>query len=147
MEVAKDDQRFRRIQSEMEVKRAELRSRLYQLQTTQGENKFLEGVVDDYKRYYAYIKNQKAEELAALQMIGQYVDSIAASTELTEDAISKSKQQQHELLRKTNAIKKELDEIMKAEKGPQRTAIEAAPARPAIEDASRQEVRSDKGAI
>ena len=138
MEVAKDDQRFRRIQSEMEVKRADLRSRLHQLQSTQHENKFLEGVVDDYKKYYAYIKSQKEEELAAIQMISQYIDSIAASTSLTDDAIKQSKRQQHELLRKASAIKKELDEIISAtgDRPPLRM--------PAIEDAA---ARSDKQAI
>ena len=106
MEVAKDDQRFRRIQSELEVKRADLRSRLHQLQSTQHENRFLEGVVDDYKKYYTYIKNQKEEELAAIQMISQYIDSIAASTSLTDDAIKQSKIQQHELLRKAKCYQK-----------------------------------------
>lgn len=112
MEIAKSDQRFTRLQSELEAKRMDLRDRLRELKSIQHENKYLTGVIDDYNKYYNVIKNQKKEELAALQMISQYIDSVAASTTLTEDAIKQSRIQQHELLTKADKIKKELDEIL-----------------------------------
>ena len=112
MEIAKNDQRFTRLQNELEVKRADLRNRLRELQSIQHENKYLSGVIADYNKYYNVIKHQKQEELAALQMISQYIDSVAASTTLTEDAIQQSKRQQHELLDKADKIKKELDEVL-----------------------------------
>tara|TARA_A200000113_G_scaffold152722_1_gene137634 strand:+ start:2738 stop:3124 length:387 start_codon:yes stop_codon:yes gene_type:complete len=112
MEIAKNDQRFTRLQSELEAKRMDLRSRLRELKNIQQENKYVTGVIDDYNKYYNVIKNQKREELAALQMISQYIDSVAASTTLTEDAIKQSRIQQHELLTKADKIKKELDEVL-----------------------------------
>ena len=112
MEIAKNDQRFTRLQSELEAKRMDLRSRLRELKNIQQENKYVTGVIDDYNKYYNVIKNQKREELAALQMISQYIDSVAASTTLTEDAIKQSRIHQHELLTKADKIKKELDEVL-----------------------------------
>ena len=112
MEIAKSDQRFTRLQSELEAKRMDLRDRLRELKSIQHENKYLTEVIDDYNKYYNVIKNQKKEELAALQMISQYIDSVAASTTLTEDAIKQSRIQQHELLTKADKIKKELDEVL-----------------------------------
>ena len=51
MEIAKSDQRFTRLQSELEAKRMDLRDRLRELKSIQHENKYLTEVIDDYMNY------------------------------------------------------------------------------------------------
>ena len=77
----------------------------------QKQNKFLTGVVEDYIKYYKYIKKQKVEQEDALRIISEYIDSISQDTEITKGLLEQSKDDQKHILAKMKQIKREVDKI------------------------------------
>ena len=79
----------------------------------QKQNKFLTGVVEDYIKYYKYIKKQKEDQEKALRVISDYIDGISQDTEISKSLLEQSKEDQKDILAKMKQIKHEVDKITK----------------------------------
>jgi hypothetical protein len=89
----------------------EMDENFIQVREKQKQNKFLTGVVEDYIKYYKYIKTQKVEQEEALRIISEYIDSISQDTEITKELLAQSKNDQKSILAKMQQIKREVDKI------------------------------------
>ena len=108
----------------LDSKEAEMRNMLEQAQhemdenfikvrEKQKQNKFLTGVVEDYIKYYKYIKKQKVDQEKGLRIISEYIDSISQDTEISKSLLEQSKEDQKDILAKMTQIKREVDKITK----------------------------------
>ena len=112
MDLALRDQKLHHVKCELRDRKKKLFNKLLVLQKNVKENKFLEGIVDDYGRYYDYMVRQKTEQLEAFKIISEYLNKITLETELTDAALERAKDDQSNILREMNYIKEDLDEII-----------------------------------
>ena len=115
MEIACRDNRIMKLRAELLIRQAALKERYSQLRGVRAENQYLDGVIADYEKYYAYIRKLKEDQLLAVETISDYIGNIAMTTELTQEALEASKMQQDELLRKAADIKQELADMVDGE--------------------------------
>jgi len=78
------------------------------------DNEFLEDVYQDYGKYHGFIKKQKEEQIAAFEIINDYLEKIILETKLTDKSLSEAKMEQRVIMQRINDIKKELEEIIDA---------------------------------
>ena len=109
--VAILDSREADMRNMIEQAQNEMDENFIHVREKQKQNKFLTGVVEDYIKYYKYIKKQKVEQEEALRIISDYIDSISQDTELTKELLAQSKQDQKDILAKMQQIKREVDKI------------------------------------
>jgi len=112
MELAKRDLIINNINSEIAYKKNDLFNKVNELKIVAKENKFLEEVIQDYKRYYNYINEEKLQQYRALEMIYNYLDRINVDTDITDEILEQTKYDQQELLKEMNNIKQELDMLI-----------------------------------
>ena len=113
--LGKRDQQLIQIEAQIEDKRKWLLNKRKVLKKKVKENKFLEGVKNDYEKYHNFIVNQKQGQLKAMGLLNQYIGDIIVSGKLTEKDIQQTKHEQNEILGQIDKIKSDLDEIMKEE--------------------------------
>lgn len=111
MLAAHDDILRKNISKEIENREKELRETYKDLKRTTLENKFFQSVLDDYEKYYNYIKDLKQKQFTAFQEISDYLDELNSETSLTKDQMTELRTDQKEILSKLSYIKRELDEI------------------------------------
>lgn len=105
------DSREADMRNMIELAQNEMDENFIQVREKQKQNKFLTGVVEDYIKYYKYIKKQKVEQEEALRIISDYIDSISQDTEITKELLEQSKNDQKSILAKMQQIKREVDKI------------------------------------
>ena len=106
------DQYLYQIEGQIEAKRNLLLNKRKYLENITKENKFLEGVRNDYQKYNRIIVKQKEDQLKAMGMLKQYIDDIIVSGKLTEEDIKQSKMEQQNILKEIEEIKKNLEEFV-----------------------------------
>ena len=113
MNLAIRDKTIIAIQREIMDRRQMLIDKYSELRQTAQENEFLEGIVEDYGAYYAYIVKQKQDQINSLNTIYRYLESIMENMNLTERALKEAKNEQNEILAELTRIKGELDDVVK----------------------------------
>ena len=113
--LANHDKYLLQIEGQIAEKRKWLLNKRKILKKTVKENRFLEGVKDDYEKYHQFIVNQKESQIKAMSLLNNYIGDIIVSGKLTEKDIKASKSEQQEILSQIDKIKNDLDEIMKEE--------------------------------
>jgi len=115
MPLGERDQKLIQLEAEIEAKRNWLLQRRKVLKKNLRENKFLQGVKEDYEKFYNYTVKQKESQLKAFAMLNQYVSDIIISGKLTDRDIQRSKEEQEQIVGEMEKIKRNLDKIMKEE--------------------------------
>ena len=106
------DNQFIQIQQLIDAKRDLLYKKQKKLKSIQKQNQFLGVIRDDYQKYNNYIKQQKHDQIQALQIINNYINDLTESGELSKYNIEDAKVEQHKIMQEVNSIKAGLDEIM-----------------------------------
>lgn len=112
LNLAERDQYLYNIENQIHNKRNLLITKRKYLEKTSKENKFLEGVRNDYNKYNRFIVHEKEEQLRALGILQQYIDDIIISGKLTDEDIKKSKKEQRDILKEIKDVKNNLDSII-----------------------------------
>ena len=115
MPLGERDQKLMQIEAQIEAKRNWLLERRKVLKKNIKDNRFLQGVKEDYEKFYNYTVKQKENQLKAFGMLNQYVSDIIISGKLTDRDIQRSKAEQEQILGEMEKIKRNLDKIMKEE--------------------------------
>lgn len=110
--IREQDDRFIQIQKLIDAKKEFLIDKQKKLRFMTKQNKFLEEVRNDYKKYYGYIAQQKNDQIRALQVLDQYINDLTLSGKLTKHNIEDAKEEQSKILREVNSIKGSLDSII-----------------------------------
>jgi len=111
MDVACSDNRILILQREIGKRKRELRNKLTELKTAQQDNDFLSDVVSDYSRYYTEMRRSKENEIIAMNMLMEYMDNVTASTNLTKEALERTKSEQKTMMAKIKHLRREIEEI------------------------------------
>ena len=109
------DKYLMQIEAQISEKRNWLLNKRKVLKKTVKENKFLEGVKEDYEKYHHFIVDQKESQIKAMGLLNNYIGDIIVSGKLTEKDIKDSRVEQQEILSQIDKIKNDLDELMKEE--------------------------------
>ena len=115
MPLGERDQKLMQIEAQIEAKRNWLLERRKVLKKNIKDNRFLQGVKEDYEKFYNYTVKQKENQLKAFGMLNQYVSDIIISGKLTDLDIQRSKAEQEQIIGEMEKIKSNLDKIMKEE--------------------------------
>ena len=113
MNLAIRDKTIIALQAEISDRRQMLIDKYSELMETSQENEFLQGIVEDYGQYYAYIVKQKQDQINSLETIYRYLEGIMENMSLTEMSLKEAKYEQTEILAELTRIKSELDGIVK----------------------------------
>lgn len=106
------DNQFMQIQELIESKRNLLYEKQQKLKKISKQNQFLELIKDDYSNYYNFIKQQKNEQIKALELLDNYIDDLTQTGKLTKNNIEDAKQEQKNILNEVKNIKTSLDEMI-----------------------------------
>ena len=109
MKLAKRDITIINITSKIADKKKELFNKAEKLKDASRENKYLEKVIKDYKRYHDNNEEEKWQQYHALKMIVNYIDKINDDINITDEILEQTKYDQQELLKEMSNIKQELD--------------------------------------
>ena len=110
-QIAILDNKEANIRNAIAEKKREMDENFIKVREKQKQNKFLTGVVEDYIKYYKYIKKQKVDQEKGLRIISEYIDSISQDTEISKGLLEQSKEDQKSILAKMKQIKHEVDKI------------------------------------
>ena len=110
--LADRDNYLTQIENQIQAKRNLLLEKRKTLESTVGQNQFLEGVKNDYQRYHSYIIKQNQDQMRAMNILNQYLGDIMVSGKLTEKDINNTRNEQNNILKEMDKIKSNLDEII-----------------------------------
>jgi hypothetical protein len=110
--LAERDNYLNQIENQIQAKRNLLLEKRRTLENSIAQNKFLEGVRNDYQKYHNYIVKQNQDQMRAMDILNQYLGDIVVSGKLTEKDIHNTKREQNNILREMDQIKRNLDEII-----------------------------------
>jgi hypothetical protein len=107
------DNYLQQIEEQIQNKRNFLLNRSRYLERIKDENNFLEGVRKNYSNYYSTILKQKDEQIAAMNMLNQYLNEMILNSKTKETEFQNTKKEQKYILKEMDRIKRELDGIIK----------------------------------
>ena len=103
---------FLQLQELIDAKRKMLLDKQKNFKVLTKQNHFLRDMKDDYSRYYKHIAQQKEDQMAALNLLKEYVQDLTTSGSLTRNNIKDAETEQENLLREVKAIKASLDSLV-----------------------------------
>lgn len=103
---------FLQLQELIDAKRKMLLDKQKNFTVLTKQNHFLRDMKDDYSRYYKHIAQQKEDQMAALNLLKEYVQDLTTSGSLTRNNIKDAEMEQENLLREVKAIKASLDSLV-----------------------------------
>ena len=111
-ELAKHDQLIEQLQCEINHRKEKINKHFRDVASISNSNKYLDGVANDYQKYYGFIKNERSSQKKYLEMILDYLDRLILEEKLSSESLKHAKSEQMRTMGEINNIKSELDEIM-----------------------------------
>jgi len=112
MIVAIRDRKISALQNQINDRKNLLVENNKKLQEFVDENEYLKEVVNDYNKYFEYIKEKKEQQVKAFDLIYKYLERLIKSNEYTEEEMINAIREQREILEQINTIKQELNDII-----------------------------------
>ena len=81
------------------------------MQRINEENELLDDVLKEYRDYYDTVQSEKQNQYNQLEMLSQYLDTIAEDEKTNNDVLQMLKEDQKMILREMSDIKKKIDNI------------------------------------
>ena len=111
MELACRDKNIEYMLSVMEEKKKHLNEKYRDMQRINEENELLDDVLKEYRDYYDTVQSEKQNQYNQLEMLSQYLDTIAEDEKTDKDVLQMLKEDQKMILREMSDIKKKIDNI------------------------------------
>jgi len=111
MEIALYDKKVLTIQNELENKKRDIKHNFREIKNMAKSNKFLKDIVEDYKKYYKYIVQEKRREEEYLRMLSNYMDTLILEEKDTEEILHHSNKEQKRIMSELSKIRHEINEI------------------------------------
>lgn len=112
MDISIRDKLLDDLQIELQHKKRFLKNKYIDIKKTSDDNIFLEGVKNDYKQHYEYIKKIKQEQYRSMAIIVDYLDNLLAQGKGAEKTLKSTRKQQKGLLEEMDKIQTEIDELV-----------------------------------
>lgn len=107
-----NEDEYLQLQNIIEYKRNMLIKKQKQLKRIAKHNILLEQIRNDYSKYNNYIVKQKQEQIAALNLLNNYISDLTRSSKLSKHNIQDAKMEQRKIVKELSSIKHGLDKIM-----------------------------------
>ena len=111
MELACRDKNIEYMLSVIEEKKKHLNEKYRDMQRINEENELLDDVLKEYRDYYDTVQSEKQNQYNQLEMLSQYLDTIAEDEKTNNDVLQMLKEDQKMILREMSDIKKKIDNI------------------------------------
>ena len=116
MKLAERDKILQQIQSEIKLQQINLLRQTQELEENHKSNKFLEGVVEDYKEFRDHILQEKRNQKIFLEGLINYLEKMKIQGEMTDRLMNQTKNEEKVIMDKLEKVKKELNELINATK-------------------------------
>ena len=100
------------IDQEIRNKKKLLVKKKKELDKKQKLNQYLDGVKDDYTKYYDYIVEEKQQQYNSLILLKEYMSDLMENENLVDDQLRSAKYNQKDIIREIDNVKAELDELI-----------------------------------
>ena len=109
--LSERDDKIRKIHKIIENREKLLREIYKGIRGSTEENKYLKGIVDDYKLYYENIKKQKESQLDGLDKLHKYVKNISLDIKSTDIMLRQAQEDKKYIMKEINRIKREIENL------------------------------------
>lgn len=116
MKLAERDKILQQIQSEIKLQQINLLRQTQELEKNHKSNKFLEGVVEDYKEFRDHILQEKRNQKIFLEGLINYLEKMKIQGEMTDRLMNQTENEEKVIMDKLEKVKKELKELISATK-------------------------------
>ena len=116
MKLAERDKILQQIQSEIKLQQIKLLRQTEDLEKNHKSNKFLEGVVEDYKEFRDHILQEKRNQKIFLEGLINYLEKMKIQGEMTDRLINQTKNEEKVITDRLEKVKRELNELISATK-------------------------------
>ena len=116
MKLSERDKILQQIQSEIKLQQINLLRQTQELEKNHKSNKFLEGVVEDYKEFRDHILQEKRNQKIFLEGLINYLEKMKIQGEMTDRLMNQTKNEEKVIMDKLEKVKKELNELISATK-------------------------------
>ena len=110
--LAERDLHLLQIEEEIRKKKKLLVKKKKDLDKKNKLNHYLDGVKNDYTKYYEFILNEKQQQHNALILLKEYINDLIKTEHLVDDQLRTAKYDQKDILKKMDRVKGELDELI-----------------------------------
>jgi SMC interacting uncharacterized protein involved in chromosome segregation len=73
------------------------------------DNEYLNGVKQDYEKYFKFIIKYKEEQIEAFKKIEEYIQNIIVSEKLSEEEIKNAKEEHNQIINEIEKIRNSLN--------------------------------------
>lgn len=108
--ILNEERKFIQLQKRIEENKEYLEKK--QIEEEEDKITFLNDVKDDYEKYYNYIKNQKEQQVQALNFLENYFSALITRGKLSNENILEAKKEQDKIIKTINSIKNNLEELI-----------------------------------
>ena len=112
MDLAERDLHLFQLGEEIRNKKNLLIKKKKDLDKKHKMNEYLDGVKNDYSKYYNYILNEKQQQYDALLLLKEYMIDLMKTEELVDDQLRSVKYDQKTIVSEIDKIKGELDNLI-----------------------------------
>jgi hypothetical protein len=109
-----NDDKLLKIDELIEAKRQMIQNKQKNIGKIAKQNKFLEGVKNDYSNYNNIIMKQKQDQIQALELINKYVTDLKSTEQISTQTIEEAKNDQLKIMNEIKSIRQNLEGIVKS---------------------------------
>ena len=109
-----NDDKLLKIDELIEAKRQMIQNKQKNIGKIAKQNKFLEGVKNDYSNYNNIIMKQKQDQIQALELINKYVTDLKSTEQISTQTIEEAKNDQFKIMNEIKSIRQNLEGIVKS---------------------------------
>lgn len=110
--VADRDLKVNTIEEQIKKRQKLILEKARDIEQTKKENKFLEHVYNDYKKYHTYILEEKKQQMEAFHILQNYLDNLINTDKISKHELENLKNDQSGILKELNTVKNELDSLI-----------------------------------
>ena len=107
-----EDKRIYDLKTKIKQNKEFLLLKKKELETDLTNNKYLEGVAKNYKKYYDNISEEKQKQHDAMMLLKEYLDELIKEDKMTTNQLRDAKRQQREIVLEMDKITHELKKII-----------------------------------
>jgi hypothetical protein len=110
--LAERDLHLLQIESEIKNKKNLLVKKKKDLDKKYKLNEYLDGVKNDYSKYYDYILDEKQQQYTALTLLKEYMSDLIKTEHLVDEQLRTAKHDQKDIIGEIDKVKDELDKLI-----------------------------------
>ena len=107
-----EDKRIYDLKTKIKQNKEFLLQNKKELETGATNNKYLEGVVKNYKKYYDNVSEEKQRQYDAMMLLKEYLDDLINEDKITNNQLRDAKRQQRNIVMEMEKITNELKKII-----------------------------------